>query len=260
MIGTKLNVKLIAILLFVYTQMNELSAQGVSKYGENTSVSPDFIDKNGRTGNVIKVNKKGDISIVWSCGSPITVNHVSGDVVPVSKTVIYGTVTSNLSGSNKCWITQNLGADNQATSVTDATDASAGWYWQFNRKRGYATGTIPAWVTITISENNNWLAANDPCTILLGTGWRIPTATEWTNADGSWSNYTNAYNSVLKIHAAGYLQYNSGVLNERGTSGYYWSSNRNNSTTGQNLTTKSTSSQMVNNTKTFGFSVRCIKN
>jgi hypothetical protein len=31
---------------------------------------------------------------------------------------------------------QNLGADHQATSVDDATEAFAGGYWQFNRIQG----------------------------------------------------------------------------------------------------------------------------
>ncbi len=73
----------------------------------------------------------------WSCGEPLPVYHSSGDVAPVNKVVDYGTVETNLTGSNKCWITQNLGSDQQATSATDATEESAGWYWQFNRKQGY---------------------------------------------------------------------------------------------------------------------------
>ena len=70
------------------------------------------------------------------------------------------------------------GADHQATAVDDATEASAGWYWQFNRKQGYKhTGTtvIPAWNTTSIDEDSDWIPANDPCAIELGAGWRIPT-------------------------------------------------------------------------------------
>ncbi len=201
----------------------------------------------------------------FTCGNTLNIAHTIGTVAPVTKSVAYGTVTTSLSGASKCWITQNLGSTNQATSATDATDAAAGWYWQFNRKQGYKNGTpsppIPAWTITSINETSDWLAANDPCTIELGTGWRIPTYTEWLNADanGAWANYTDAYNSVLKLHAAGYLYYGSGALNYRGTSGFYWSSPQNNSTNGWNMLFNSGNSYMNYGLKTYGFSVRCIK-
>src|SRR5436190_18905647 len=58
-------------------------------------------------------------------------------------------------------------------------------------------------------------------TLLLGAGWRIPTNAEWTNVDanGGWNSYTNAYASVLKIHAAGYLD--GGALRYRNEGGNY---------------------------------------
>jgi len=80
----------------------------------------------------------GTGTIPFSCGNSITINHlVSGGVAPVDKTVTYGTVTNIPGETSKCWITSNLGADHQATAVDDATEASAGWYWEFNRKQGY---------------------------------------------------------------------------------------------------------------------------
>lgn len=80
------------------------------------------------------------------CGNSITVSHVAGTVAPVSKTTTYGTVTNIPGETTKCWITSNLGADHQATSMGDATEASGGWYWQFNRKQGYKNDgtTTPA--------------------------------------------------------------------------------------------------------------------
>ena len=59
MIGTKLNVKLITILLFVCMQMNELSAQGATKYGESTNSSTNFVDQNGKVSSVARVSKIG---------------------------------------------------------------------------------------------------------------------------------------------------------------------------------------------------------
>jgi len=34
-------------------------------------------------------------------------------------------------------LTQNPDADYQAVSAADATEPSAGWYWQFNNSQGY---------------------------------------------------------------------------------------------------------------------------
>jgi hypothetical protein len=206
-----------------------------------------------------------DMTFITLCGINFIKTHTSGDVAPVGKTVNYGTVETNLSGATKCWITQNLGADNQAASATDATEAAAGWCWQFNLKQGYkhdGTSRTPntTWIS-SIDEASDWTAANDPCTILLGTGWRIPTSTEWTNADnnGGWGNYNGTYASVLKLHAAGYLDFNSGALFSRGSSGTYWSSMQSSNTNGMNLLFGNGGSGMSNYIKAFGFSVRCLR-
>ena len=203
---------------------------------------------------------------LWSCGSSITINHVTGTVAPVTKTVTYGTVTNIPGETSKCWITSNLGADHQATAVDDATEASAGWYWQFNRKQGYkhdGTTRTPnsTWIT-TISENFDWQAANDPCTIELGSAWRIPTNTEWINVDasGNWTNWNGPFGSMLKLHAAGILGTSDGSLDLRGSDGYYWSSTQANATGSWNQYFNINGSSVMNNTsKMSGFSVRCIQ-
>src|SRR5699024_8442454 len=111
---------------------------------------------------------------------------------------------SNISGSPKCWITQNLGANQSAISATDGTEAAAGWYWQFNRAQGYkhdGTTRTPSnawtsWIggTTGINESAQWSSVNDPCVNLLGSGWRMPTHAEWTAADAPPQNWTSAAN------------------------------------------------------------------
>ena len=59
------------------------------------------------------------------------------------------------------------------TLVNDATEASAGWYWQFNLKQGFkhdGSSRTPytTWIN-SINENTDWNSANDPCVIELGT-------------------------------------------------------------------------------------------
>jgi hypothetical protein len=73
------------------------------------------------------------VPAVFTCGSAMTINHKAGAVAPVNKTATYATVTNVTGEPSKCRITSNLGADHKATAKNDATEASAGWYWQFNR-------------------------------------------------------------------------------------------------------------------------------
>ncbi len=200
-----------------------------------------------------------------TCGS-FTINHVSsGGVAPVNKSVTYGTVTGIPGVTNKCWITSNLGADHQATAVNDATEASAGWYWQFNRKQGYkydASTRTPnsAWIN-PISEDSEWLPANDPCSLELGTGWRIPTLTEWTDVDasGGWTDWNGPWNSGLKMHAAGFLAYGDGSLVYRGSDGWYWSSKQSQNDASMMLHIASNASELNMALKYFGFTLRCLR-
>jgi PKD repeat protein len=202
----------------------------------------------------------------FTCGSSITINHAEGNVAPVSKTVTYATVKNIPGDTSKCWITSNLGADHQATDVSDNTEASAGWYWQFNRTQGYmhdGTTRTPdaAWITV-INENFNWEQVNDPCGLELGGGWRIPTYTEWSNVEtgGGWSDWYGPWNSAVKIHAAGLLSTIDGVLFNRGIAGYYWSSTHTSNSQGSDLYFYNTVCYMNNDIwKPYGLTIRCLK-
>jgi uncharacterized protein (TIGR02145 family) len=199
-----------------------------------------------------------------SCGDYLTIFHVAGTVAPVTKTVTYGTVTNIPGETTKCWITKNLGASQQATAVDDATDASAGWYWQFNRMQGYKHDGItltPAWTISDINENSDWLTTNDPCTYELGDGWRLPTTTEWINIDagGGWYDRNGPWNSALKMHAAGYLYFSNGSPGGRGDTGYYWSSTQSGYTGGWTMFFGPGYCDMSSYFKAQGHSVRCLR-
>jgi len=200
----------------------------------------------------------------FMCGDNITVNHIAGDVAPVSKTTTYSTTFSNASGAMKCWITKNLGADIQATSVTDDSEPAAGWYWQFNRKQGFkhdGTNRIPTitWVS-SVNENSDWLPQNDPCNIILGDTWRLPTYSEYNNFNAfmGWSNYNQVY-SALFFHSAGELSYDSGTLGSRGSYGRYWTSTQTSNNNANYLRIGSSYVNIGNYYKTWGFTVRCLK-
>ena len=206
---------------------------------------------------------------VFSCGLPIVKDHYSsGGVAPVNKSVTYGTV-ANLPGEpSKCWITRNLGAEKQADSVNEDTEAAAGWYWQFNRKQGYmndGSSVTPSWPADYTFEDSDWKSANDPCALELGVGWRIPTSTEWGNVQVNFG-YWGPYNSNLKLHEAGIVlnDWNGGVLSQRGTEGYYWSSNQDNSYYGDflsfNFSTYFSYCYMNTIIKSQALPLRCLRN
>jgi hypothetical protein len=189
---------------------------------------------------------------------------VAGNVAPVSKTVTYNTVTNIPGEPTKCWILSNLGADNQPASMDDDTEASSGWYWQYNRMQGYkfdgsARTPNTTWIT-SINENIEWQVTNDPCAIELGAGWRIPTLTEWTNVDasGGWTEWSGPWSSDLKLHAAGYLN-STGWGEYRGIIGYYLNSTQANNTTGWIFGFSSGNCQLFTGDKANGWSTRCIK-
>jgi hypothetical protein len=205
-----------------------------------------------------------DSQVINPCFT-FSVTHSAGNVAPVTKTVTYGTVLTNLTGSNKCWITQNLGSDHQAASATDATEASAGWYWQFNKQQGYkhdGTTRTPntSWI-VPINESSDWTSANDPCALLLGSGWRLPTNGELYAVDfyGGWDNYTETFSSVLKIHAAGYLYYTNGNLNFRGTVGAYYSSSQYDNIKAYGMVIGSNFCATGYDYKSYSYPVRCLK-
>jgi hypothetical protein len=202
----------------------------------------------------------------FMCGATLVINHVAGNVAPVDKSTSYATVSGITGAETKCWITSNLGSDYQATAVNDASEPSAGWYWQFNHKQGFkhdGTTRTPntTWIN-NLSESSNWIEANDPCTNELGPGWRLPTAVEYTfiDAAGNWANWDGPWNSALKMHAAGRLDYYYGTLDTRGTKGYYWSGTSSGyAELAQDLNFTFNASSEGIHSKSFGFPVRCLK-
>ena len=208
------------------------------------------------------------VTLIQTTLGSITINHIAGAVAPVNKTVTYGVVTNIPGVTNLFWITSDLGADHQATAVDDDSEASAGWYWQFNRKQGYKHDGITRtpntkWIS-NIDEYSDWVAPNDPCAIELGNGWRLPTVTEWTNVKngGGWTDWNGPWNSGLKMHAAGALTFASGLPSARGSVGNFWSSSQETASTVWGWYMEFLQIGLIIDNmipKANGFSVRCVK-
>ncbi len=72
--------------------------------------------------------------------------------------------------------------------------------------------------------------------------------------------YAGNFTSVLKLHPAGYLAYQTGNITDRGSGHHYWSSDYSDATFARAYVVFPTSTYTVsNNNRLAGFSVRCIR-
>jgi uncharacterized protein (TIGR02145 family) len=201
----------------------------------------------------------------------------------------YGTV---LGADGNCWLDRNLGATEVATSSTDYQAYGSLFQWgrgadghQLITWTGISAGTVVNGTTSVLSstdqpsnalfivapsspydwrspQNGNlWQGLsgiNNPCPV----GFALPTDAQWVAlvADSNITNSASAFGSTtLKLPAAGYRYYSSGVLNSPGGNGYYWSSSPD-STNAYYLRFNSTSVYPAyDDSRAIGFSVRCVK-
>jgi uncharacterized protein (TIGR02145 family) len=200
------------------------------------------------------------------------VNMVGGTAAPLTSTVLIA------SGVSKVFLAHNLGADNSLDAHTPVQGIH-GNYYQWGRSTVVADATLAAaispWNTDS-AANGAWAdgskTATDPCPA----GFRVPTNAQWAgvianntrSSTGSWAagdaNFGSAIHwgpnestKNLTLPAAGYRSSSNGALNLRGRYGYYWSSTENGATA-SSLTFGSSNANTSSNSRTAGFSVRCV--
>ncbi len=185
-------------------------------------------------------------------GNEITFNTVQ------TTTFIYNTVTSK---TGRIWLDRNLGATQVATSPTDPL--AYGNLYQWGRGTdGHELRTSGVITTLPIN-NNSWQGVNgesNPCPL----GFRIPTEIEWEEERATWisNNSNGAFSSSLKLTQGGRRFYNTGLINNLGTEGFYWSSTLPLLNAGRAYYMLIFSSNAYINwdNPATGVSVRCIKN
>jgi len=149
------------------------------------------------------------------------------------------------------------------------TPESAGKFYQWNRKKAWATtGDVSGWDKSTPS-GNTWEKINDPSP----QGWRIPTKTELQSLlDTTKVNQRITQNGVkgrkftdkstgnsLFFPAAGWRNYSDGTLYGAGTSGDYWSSTGLGSSGAYDMLFYSFGASVYGyNSRPYGFSVRSV--
>jgi hypothetical protein len=190
--------------------------------------------------------------------------------------VYVGSVTSPNTG--KIWMDRNLGASQVATAFNDALSYGDLYQWgrgadghQLRTSLNTSTTSssdVPSHGNF-ITNSSDWrnpqnnslwqvlTGINNPCP----SGYRLPTDIEFSNEESYFSpqSHIGAINSVLKLPMAGYRLNTNGVVYGQGTIGYYWTGtvSVNNSA---DYTFNNGNSNMNTIPRSFGLSVRCIKN
>ncbi|HEX6180217.1 MAG TPA: hypothetical protein VFZ47_03180 [Chitinophagaceae bacterium] len=219
---------------------------------------------------------------VGSTGS-VTFNYIGN-------TVTYATVRAS---DGRIWLQQSLGAGRVATGPLD--EYAFGHYFQWGRwddGHQFYFATVPSntslqnpshivngdhrFITGTNSSNFWWsngsvsdtwsgttaTATNgkDPCAA-LGSGWRLPTAAEWSNivAIESIHDEVSAFESNLKLTNSGYRNATTGNIITYMVGGYYWSNTANSGNTAKYFVFDEQTFVFGAADRGYGFSCRCIK-
>ena len=190
----------------------------------------------------------------------------------------FQTVTS---GTGNIWMDRNLGACQVAESINDAEAYGDLYQWgrgaDGHEKRDPLSETISTLSSIDNPGHGNFIMApdypwdwrqnqnhalwqgvdgtNNPCP----SGFRLPTSDEWEAEITQYGASPSAlFNSPLKLVMAGFRWYGTGVIDEEGSEGYYWSSTVN-SNYSDRLEFYGTTATVYKNFRATGYSVRCIK-
>ena len=182
-------------------------------------------------------------------------------------------------GTGRVWMDRNLGASRAATSSTDSQAYGDLYQWgraaDGHQKRNSPTtftrssSDQPGHGSFILTHNSpyDWRSPqnrglwsgvngiNNPCPA----GYRLPTEAEFiAEINSDWSS-TRPFSSPLKMPKAGLRSYSRGSLSGVGSVGFYWSSTASGDDTARYLYFAMTTAFMDSRHRTYGHSVRCIK-
>lgn len=226
----------------------------------------------------------GFVAMVFvACGDPGDLVGDNGQTSIIHNGATYNTVTSPYTG--KVWLDRNLGASQVCQTFDDT--ACYGDYYQWGRNfdghqdpTSKTTETLAGdvnnagdkfitypieWASVDIDgsiRNANWSKTDGSS--VCPVGFRVPTidelAAETILSGASFENTMDAFSNFLKLPSAGFRIDLNGAILEQGKDGFVWS----NSISGvysSDLHFSGVITQVVyEDTRSYGYSVRCIKN
>jgi len=145
---------------------------------------------------------------------------------------------------------------------------SPGMFYQWNRRRAWATiDEVSDWNT-SIPQGEVWERANDPCP----QGWRVPTRSEFAtlrnrnNINSRWTELNEVNGRIFEDRTSGNTLFlpvtayrnNNGVPNYASALGLYWSNTPAAGTNAWLLSFDNRSVSVGRSSRALGFSVRCV--
>ncbi len=202
-------------------------------------------------------------------------------VIPASEGVVPPPPVPTVVSAGQIWMDRNLGAIRVATGSTDKEAYGDLYQWgrlsdgHENRSSlttsDKSTTDTPGHGSFIFTSNdypwdwrspqsdNLWQGVsgtNNPCPA----GFRLPTDTELATERTSWNsnNSAGAFASPLRLISAGHRSSVSGTVFDEGNLGFYWSSTVI-AMLSLSLQFQSDSSEVINQRRASGFSIRCLK-
>lgn len=210
----------------------------------------------------------------------VTINVINAPII--HNGITYKTVVSPYTG--KIWLDRNLGATQACTALDDT--ACYGDYYQWGRgtdghekpDSAIAAGALATdindagtdfithdgispydWTTVDVDgtlRNAAWSKTDG--TSICPIDYRVPTVTEIEAEITEVKNNIDAFNNFLKLPSSGNRYNHDGSLANLGTGGHLWSSSVN-SYDSYNLHFYSVLAYTGSNSRSNGYSVRCVK-
>jgi uncharacterized protein (TIGR02145 family) len=236
------------------------------------------------------VQAQNDSIYFWKSGQLIAKRSIKPADVDTITFKRPATNLPHLTICNQIWSTKNLDVAtySDGTPIPQVTDPTAwanlttgAWcYYNNDPANGAIYGKLYNWYAVAGIYDSASLANPSLRKNLAPAGWHVPTDAEWTTLTDCLGGVSLAGNKMKETGEAHWASPNTGATNSSGftglpggcrqgnaafanigNSGYWWSSSESSSTNAwlRYLYSNYSSASRSTNGKTYGFSVRCVR-
>ncbi len=169
---------------------SNLTAQGLTKYGEITNSSSNFVDKNGKTSSTPALNQSGAVAVV--AATSVTIGSQTWTARNLDLTTYRNGDPIRYAGSIDDWTDAN-------------TDKEGAWCYYADAEGNNAT----------YGKLYNWYAVNDGRG-LAPAGWHVTSDAEWTTLRDYLGGESVAGGKLKEAGTSHWQPTNDGATNESG--------------------------------------------